>query len=177
MQWHIRPISFIVALVVAFPIAAADEKKDSPATKDKTEPKDKMVAAGTVQGRLCKLDASQKMVCVEVLVAVVQNQRKTQIAELRAADDLVIRTANPPLELDEKGKPKKYTKKELDKLKGPDTKAWGFPADFDSLKVGQTVLVYMSQKKPDKKPGAKKDLLDDNKPVASKIHILADAPK
>jgi hypothetical protein len=50
---------------------------------------------------------------------------------------------------------------------------------LDSLKTGQTVLVYMSQKKPDKKSAPKKDkdLLDENKPFATKVHILLDPPK
>lgn len=99
--------------------------------------------------------------------------------ELLTADELKVRTLVPPLDYDDKGKPKKLTPKELKELKGPDPKLPGYTADFDSLKPGQMVEVHVSKPKPAAKPKNKdKDLdevVESDKPQVTMIVIVKEA--
>ena len=64
-----------------------------------------------------------------------------------------VRTFDLPANFDEKGNPKKYTKAELQALKGDDPaekKLPGYKADFSELKVGDYVVVSISVFKPSK---------------------------
>ncbi len=74
-------------------------------------------------------------------------QDKNQEFELQAADEIKVRQAHPPVAFDDKGRPKKYTQKELLALKGKDRKLPGYPSDFDNLRSGQKVKVYLARKK------------------------------
>jgi hypothetical protein len=67
--------------------------------------------------------------------------------EFLADDNLKVRTLVLPVEFDDKGKPRRLTEKEKKALKGPDPKAPGYLADFDSLKQGQIVDVYLPKTK------------------------------
>jgi hypothetical protein len=70
-----------------------------------------------------------------------------------------VRTYDLPPNYDEKGNPKKYTKEELQKLKGDDPaekKLPGYKADFPDLKVGDYVEVSVSVFKPTKTSSADK---------------------
>jgi hypothetical protein len=103
--------------------------------------------------------------------------------DLEAAADVIVRTAEPPVEYDEKtGKVKRYTAKELRALKGPENR-WGFPADFDTLKAQQIVRVYLTWPKAAPRPRAAdkdtdKDLLPGRqKATANTIYILLDKEK
>jgi len=106
---------------------------------------------------------------------------QTKNLELAAGDDMKVRTMLPPVEYDDKGKVKKLTPKELKALKGPDQNVPGFPADFDNLKPGQTVRVYVTKPKKDLARGKPKDkdLLADSKekPKVMMIVILAEPAK
>jgi hypothetical protein len=96
--------------------------------------------------------------------------------ELTPGPDMKVRVLQLPLDFDEKGKPKKYTAKELKELKG-DPKLPGYTAEPDSLRANQTVLVYLvGKKKPAPKKGEEldKDALEDNKPIIRMIVILAE---
>jgi hypothetical protein len=102
-----------------------------------------------------------------------------QLGDIAAADDLKVRVPYPPPATDERGNPKKYTAKELKELKGAGNE-WGYSADFDSLKPGQTVRFYLKRpkppvKQPARKPNATKetDSAEAAKPVIATIHILA----
>src|SRR5207244_3200625 len=66
--------------------------------------------------------------------------------ELRAADEMKVRVLNPPVDYDDKGRPKKYTAKELKELKGPDTSLPGYAGDLESLRPNQVVKVYLKKK-------------------------------
>jgi hypothetical protein len=77
----------------------------------------------------------------------VSYQDKHQDFDLQTGDTVKVRQAHPPVEFDDKGRPKKYTQKELAKLRGPDRKVPGYPAEFDNLKVGQKVKVWLSKPK------------------------------
>jgi hypothetical protein len=77
--------------------------------------------------------------------------------DLRAAEDMKVRTMKPPLEYDDKGNVKKYTAQELKELRGKGNLP-GYTADFDSLREGQIVKVYLA--KPKAKPKKKVDKKD-----------------
>jgi hypothetical protein len=108
--------------------------------------------------------------------------------ELRAADEMKVRSLQPPIDYDEKGNIKKYTKKELKELKG-DGSLPGYQADFDRLQPNQVVKVYLAKKKaaPPKKKGKKKKNKDpdnadeeddaaDSKPEVVMVVIVREAP-
>jgi hypothetical protein len=73
--------------------------------------------------------------------------------QLRAADNIRVRTAFPPFDYDEKGRPKVYTRKELKEMKGPENLP-GFTAEYEALRAGQMVQVFLVKNQPD--PGGKK---------------------
>jgi hypothetical protein len=64
--------------------------------------------------------------------------------ECRAAENIKVRSYYPPAEYDDKGNLKKWTAKELKALKG-NSKLPGYPAEFDALKPGQFVHVYLAK--------------------------------
>ncbi len=64
--------------------------------------------------------------------------------ELRAAEKIKVRTNSPPAEYDDKGNMKRWTVKELKKLK-KGSKLPGYPAEYDALRPNQTVLVYLAK--------------------------------
>ncbi len=115
-------------------------------------------------------------------------QTMTKDVELQTTDEVKVRQAHPPEAFDDKGKPKKYTPKELKELRGPDPKLPGYNAEFSDLREGQYVTVTLVKKKdapaklpprrPIKNPKDAKDidadLLLQNLPQISMIVIVAD---
>jgi competence protein ComGC len=98
--------------------------------------------------------------------------------ELMAADDYKVRMRNPPPQFDDKGRPKRYTKKELQELKGNDKLPF-FPAEFSDIKAGQIVEVTLLQNKSGPRPIKRGKDIDadaaaDNLPKMSMIIILGD---
>jgi len=98
--------------------------------------------------------------------------------ELVAADDIKVRQLLPPVEFDDKGKPRKLTEKEKKDLRGPDPTLPGYAADFDNLKPEQLVRIYLSRKR-----GAPRLQLKEvdpeapaeaNRPQVAMVVILAD---
>jgi hypothetical protein len=75
--------------------------------------------------------------------------------DLKSADNLKVRLTKLPVVLDDKGKPKKYTQKERDALKGPDRNLPGYQSEFGNLKTGQKVKVTLSKKKEAPRPSSK----------------------
>jgi hypothetical protein len=65
--------------------------------------------------------------------------------EFMADDKMKIRTLQLPVDYDDKGKPKKLTTKELKERRGSDLSLPGFEADFDTLRQGQLVDVYLEK--------------------------------
>ena len=244
MLWFMRVTALVVLVGFSLPLLAQDAKKpdaekkddkkaDDPKPDDKKkdddkDKKDKLLPAGTLQGKITKLDADKKTVSVEITFyyqkpnndeykamidaqnrynqAVFKRDRngaiqaqndmvthyaklysiekKTQNLDLQIMDDAKIRVSYPPIAFDDDGKPKKYTKKELDELKGPDKKVPGFPAEFDALATGETVQVMLVRKKDDKpmkpNPGGVpkpkdvvgEDALADHLPLVSTIVVV-----
>ncbi len=116
-------------------------------------------------------------------------QTMTKDVELQTTDEVKVRQAHPPEQFDDKGKPKRYTAKELKELRGPDPKLPGYNAEFTDVHEGQYVTVSLVKKKdspaaklpprrPIKDPKEAKDidadLLLQNLPQISMIVIVAD---
>jgi hypothetical protein len=68
-----------------------------------------------------------------------------QDIHVQPADDVRVRTKEPPLQFDDKGKPKPYTAQELRELKGSDPNLPGYAGDYSELKPGQIVRVHLSR--------------------------------
>jgi hypothetical protein len=115
-------------------------------------------------------------------------EKITQEIEFEAIDDVVVRTAKPREQFDDKGKVKKLTKAELKELKG-DPKTPGYKAEFGDLTADQVLQVTVVRKKdaaapkvarPKKKKGKDDDIdgadLVGETPQVSFIMILADPP-
>jgi hypothetical protein len=193
---RLRWFCLLVGLLCCLPASAGDEasdaKKADPADK---ETKEKLVRLGSITGKLTKVDGAQRSLTVQITVPVAQPssshgysgaargrprtqsyriQNKTINVDLEASENVKVRTEAPPKNVDENGKPKKYTTKELQELKGPDPKLTGYTADFDSLKTGQMVKVYMARKKDNGKSAANGTDKGSNKekPLATTIVIL-----
>ena len=90
-----------------------------------------------------------------------QNIYLSKTVEVQAAEMCKVRAMVPPLEFDDQGFEKKYTKKELDEMRDK-TGLPGFPVDFDAVKSGQYVEIYMA--KTAKKAAPKKKGPDDDDP-------------
>jgi hypothetical protein len=131
-----------------------DEKKPSVKKEEKQEAKEKMVPLGALVCRISRIEGAQKNITVQISHPVLQplgrSFRISQITrdfELQPSDDMKVRLLQPPADFDLKGRPKKYTTKELKDMKGSDPKLPGYAADFDSLKPDQVVKVYLAAKK------------------------------
>jgi hypothetical protein len=85
--------------------------------------------------------------------------------EVRAHETAKVRAMTPPIEFDDQGFQKKWTKKELEALKDK-TGLPGYPVEFDALKSGQYIQVYMAKVAPAAKK--KKGADDDDPPPAPK---------
>ncbi|MFO0865474.1 MAG: hypothetical protein U0744_12625 [Gemmataceae bacterium] len=88
---------------------------------------------------------------------------------LQASDATKVRIMQPATEYDEKGNLKKWTKKDLDNLRG-NTDMPGYPAEFDALRQGQFLQVFLAPAKAAPKasgsPMPKKKLDDDPEMLA-----------
>jgi hypothetical protein len=74
--------------------------------------------------------------------------------EFQAREDVKVRTLILPEPFDDKGNRKKYTKKELDELRGKEKGLPGFESALEQLEVGQVVRVTLGPA-PKRKPVAK----------------------
>ena len=126
--------------------------------------------ATTPQARQQATQSYQKaMMSYSVEMAKRQNNIYTpKPYEVRATEDAKVRTIFLPVTFDDQGFVKKYTEKEKKELRG-DTQIPGYPADFDAIKSGQLVEIYMVKKAPppkdkDKDAPKKKKNADDDPP-------------
>jgi len=139
-----------------------------------------MMTARTIQDRL---NAQRSMMQA-------QGQLYTQeskVIDLEVLDDVLVRSAKPRQEFDDKGRIKKLSKAELKELKGPDPKVPGYKADFADISSDQVIQVSLVRKKGAPKPARPKkgknkdldgdiDVLADNLPQVSRIIILVEPP-
>jgi len=71
-----------------------------------------------------------------------QNIYSPKDFEVRAVENVKVRTVDAPVDYDDKGFVKQWTPKELAALKG-NSNLPGYPSTFEFLKVGQDVQVYL----------------------------------
>jgi hypothetical protein len=188
MQDRFRWAAVVMGLGLALSMAVADDQK--PAAKDKTPAKDNLVPVGQIEGKLVRVETDKKVLAVEVNNKIPQavpqgrrvevryhDQKKT--LEYPIADNVQVLRKDLPVELDDKGKPKKPTAADLKKrVKGPGG-LMGYPAELDNVKKDQIVIVFLKQKKDALKAASKakkdeKEFLDD-KPLVTTIYIEKDA--
>jgi WD40 repeat protein len=129
-------------------MAQDKDKKDAP------EQKDIVINSGEIVGKVTSIDANEKSFHLQV---------GKQDVKVMTIDDVKIRTKNPPVAYDDKGKIRKYTAKKLKVLKG-DSKLPGYLAEFYDLRANQIVQVSLVHKKSNKT----------TQPLASVILIISE---
>jgi len=139
----------LLVLLVPALMAQDKDKKDAP------EQKEKLINVGNIAGKVTNIDPNEKSFHVQV---------GRNDVKVMTADDVKVRTKNPPVAYDDKGNKKKYTAKELKELKGNDPKLPGYSAEFNDLKQNQVVEVSLVRKKSDRNA---------KQPLASVILIVA----
>jgi hypothetical protein len=134
-----------------------DKDKKADDKNAKADPKEKWIPAGQVVAVIKEVRESDKSVVLSIQT---QNSyyspqarrvvpAKMEDIELLLKDDVKIRQFNPPEAFDDKGRPKKYSTKELKELKGDDLKTPGYPADFSDL-INQSIVNVTLMQKPQK---------------------------
>jgi hypothetical protein len=88
--------------------------------------------------------------------------------EVKASENAKVRITFPPVEFDDNGFQKKWTKKELEARRDK-TGLPGYPADFDAIKSGQYIEIYLAKAAPApaKTPAKKRAPDDDDPPVVT----------
>jgi hypothetical protein len=143
-----------------------------------------MARATTIQARL---QAQMQMQQAQATLYTVD--KVTKEVEVQALDEVVVRTARPREQFDEKGRVKKFTKAEMKELKGPDPKVPGYKAEFGDVTADQVLQCTIVRKKGAPAPKAPKvkvkkgkdaedlgDALADDTPTVSMIMIVAEPP-
>lgn len=104
----------------------------------------------------------------------------TKNVDMRTSPNCKFRTLYPPVEYD-KGILKKWTQKELAALRG-NSKLPGYPADFETLRVDQTLKIYLAKQANPTPPAKGKKKGDDDieigveRPEAVLIVIIQEVP-
>jgi hypothetical protein len=106
-----------------------------------------------------QLQAARADVNIQQLFKTVTNKKDI---DFRAAEEVKVRTLNPPVTFDEKGNVKKYTREELKELKGKDSNLPGYESSFDQLQAGQVLKVTLARTKEPAKSDKDKDADKDN---------------
>jgi hypothetical protein len=96
-------------------------------------------------------------------------KRSTQIystkpLEVRGHEDAKVRTLFLPVQFDDQGFPKKWTEKEKKEFRG-ETLIPGYPSDFDQIKSGQVIDLYLFKKPAPAKGEPKKKKGPDDDPM------------
>lgn len=91
----------------------------------------------------------------------------TKEFDFEVAPEPKVARAKPPMEYDDKGNIKEYTKEELKKMRDPDMP--GYTAKVEDLQAGQTVMLYLG------KPKAKKSKSTDSKETEDATKPAEDA--
>ena len=129
------------------------KKKPNGVKKDKPEvPKNPFVKLNTVTGKVGKFDEASNCLTIKVPVPYINNKNiESKDVDVKAilTDDVKIRIMVPPPQYDEKGRPKRYTTKELNELKGEDKKSPGFPGSVEDLQANAVVRVDLVRTKED----------------------------
>jgi len=101
----------------------------------------------------------------------------TKQFDLHGTDNIVVRRLNLPFEYDDKGYPKKYSKDEIQALRGKDPSLPGYTARYEDLQAGQMVKMYITRPKDGKKGDGLPVVQDEdsNGPPVRMVVILADS--
>lgn len=151
---------FTVLLLLCLTLSSSfgqDKDKKAEDKNAKADPKEKWIPAGQVVAVLKEVRESDKSVVLSIQTrGSYYNPKqkglvpaKMEDIELLLKDDVKIRQFNPPEAFDDKGRPKKYSTKELKELKGDDLKTPGYPADFSDL-ISQSIVNVTLMQKPQK---------------------------
>lgn len=177
----------LLLCVFVLPSFAADEKKDKKADVKKKDAKDEdgdepkkgdkkkgdtkkqededalVPLPGFTECRLVKAEGGKLTVTVKRFVFEGgKRQLKEMNVDFELADKVMVRVEKPPFAFDDKGQVKKYTKEELDAMKGENKKEFGYHAEIDILKGGHVLRLFMGRPK-----GAPKT----DPPQVMKIHV------
>jgi hypothetical protein len=157
----------LAVLLAALPALAADEapKGESKGAKKGAAPirlrpdpvprkESKYEPVRTLAGQVRSVDAAGQGLSLEVQTGIGRYARR-QTVELTLAEDVIVRTLTPPVQLDENDRPKKYTAEELRQLKGEDRKLPGYTADLTAVARGQVVDVQLGRPKGATKPAGR----------------------
>ncbi len=145
--------TLLILITPMLPTFAAEEDKDT----QKPAAKEKLVAIGQLRGKVTIVPSSHDKITLQVSSDRLQPKRSgrrssyqikqsAQKIDLQVAEDVKVRTQQPPIALDDKGNPKKYSAAELKELRGPGNLP-GYTADFSDLRAGQIVEVYLARKR------------------------------
>jgi hypothetical protein len=156
----LRWVGLLGVILLLFPSTGAgqktkDDKKSSDKSKStaraKADARDKPIVVGWKDGRVTKLDDLTKISMVIKIPVKINNDGKVETKdgdwEWQRTEELIVRTYGLPVQFDAKGRPRAYTRKEKEELRGPDKTLPGYASDIDTLKVGQTVRVYLTKKR------------------------------
>ncbi len=130
----------LISIGLIFISALVAQEKDKKDSSDQKDQKEKLINVGKIDGKITHIEAMDKAIHLQV---------GKQNVKVMTIDDVKIRTTNPPVQYDDKGKKKVYTAKEKKELKG-DLKLPGYTAGFEDLKVNQIVEVTLVRRKTDK---------------------------
>jgi hypothetical protein len=191
MRSVLRCIPFVLlGFLLVLPVLGADDNTKKADTPKKADPQKGNPKKNPDKEKDKETEKWKKFKEVVVKVVDVNEAKKWLRGELdlgkekphvewNAIDSVKVRRVNPPIQFDDKGRVKKYTKKELKELKGED-KLPGYAAEFSDIKTGQYVKVTLVVKKgarvPIKKKGKDVDpeALKEARPQMSMIIIVAE---
>ena len=150
----------LIAALVALPAldvrAQAKKKPDVPLAGDKID--SAKWVSGTYSGKLKSTPNSDRVFDLEIMAP----GGKWVVVEFQLTEKVKVRTMVLPEAFDDKGNPKKYTKKELSDLKGADKVSPGYESSVEKLGAGQTVqLTLAAVARPAAPTGKKKEKEDD----------------
>jgi hypothetical protein len=120
----------------------------------------------------------------EVINQYKQKLNAARQVEVKPGETIKVRTMNPPIEYDSKGNLKRWTPREIAALRGA-SKLPGFPAEFDAVRPGQIVDLYVAKTPPPKRAPRErpKKVEDDEDPLEEyprpevlMIVVLIEAP-
>jgi hypothetical protein len=177
MRNALRTAAFVAALAILMSTVAAQDKD----AKGKSEAKLNVSSLSKMSGKLVNPGSEKNIVLgVTTYETVIRPRTRPNMTpkehkfEFVPADDLIVRSAKPPL-IYENGKPRKPNQKELKEAKG-DPHLPGYQSELANLKKDQVITIYYE---PAKKSGGKKDdaeALQSTKPKARLIVIESEPP-